>query len=243
MGFGAAAFGKGFRRYSVASLLASLVAGGLSATQGRDLGANRPTPWGGVYERTMISVYLLWMSVLAVVLRASGHAQLAAAGGVSVGNDEAGSEGGVGHALEDWLDRATPPAGAGDGGAAGMGTARHGRAVTVMVELILAEQTLLIVLDDEKGRDTTHWGSGPGLAAAVLLDLARLELIDADADGKIALDGAQPGHELLRKAYATIRDSCKRRTAKGWVNHLPRELRPPRQRLARGLVQRGILEE
>jgi hypothetical protein len=76
MGFGAAAFGKGFRRYSVASLLASLVAGGLSATQGRDLGANRPTPWGGVYERTMIGVYLLWMSVLAVVLlRASGHAQ------------------------------------------------------------------------------------------------------------------------------------------------------------------------
>jgi hypothetical protein len=36
-----------------------------------------------------------------------------------------------------------------------------------MVELILAEQTLLIVLDDEKGRDTTHWGSDPGLAAAV----------------------------------------------------------------------------
>ena len=125
-----------------------------------------------------------------------------------------------------------------------MGTARHGRAVTVMVELILAEQTLLIVLDDEEGRDTTHWGSGPGLAAAVLLDLARLELIDADADGKIvALDGAQPGHELLRKAYATIRDSSKRRAAKGWVNHLPHELRPLRQRLARGLVQRGILSE
>jgi hypothetical protein len=44
MGFGAAAFGKGFRRFSVASLVTTLVAGGLSAAQGGDLGANKPTP-------------------------------------------------------------------------------------------------------------------------------------------------------------------------------------------------------
>ena len=76
MGFGAAAFGKGFRRFSVASLVTMLVTGGLGATQAGDLGANKPTPWRGVYERTSIGVYLLWMSVLAVVfLRASGHAQ------------------------------------------------------------------------------------------------------------------------------------------------------------------------
>jgi Protein of unknown function (DUF998) len=76
MGFGAAAFGKGFRRYSVASLVTTLVAGGLGATQAGDLGANKPTPWGGVYERTSIGVYLLWMAVLAVVLlRASGRTQ------------------------------------------------------------------------------------------------------------------------------------------------------------------------
>ena len=76
MGFAAAAFGKGFRNYSVASLVTMLVAGGLGATQGGDLGANKPTPWGGGYERTSIGVYLLWMSVLAVVLLgASGRAQ------------------------------------------------------------------------------------------------------------------------------------------------------------------------
>ena len=76
MGFGAAAFGRGFRRFSVASLVTMLVAGGLTGTQGRDLGANKPTPWNGVYERTSIGVYLLWMAVLAVVLlRASGRAQ------------------------------------------------------------------------------------------------------------------------------------------------------------------------
>lgn len=36
------------------------------------------------------------------------------------------------------------------------------------MSLILPEQTLLIALDDEKGRDTTHWESDLGLAGALL---------------------------------------------------------------------------
>jgi hypothetical protein len=112
------------------------------------------------------------------------------------------------------------------------------------VDLILAEQTLLIALDDKKGRDKTQWGSDPGLAAALLLDLARLELVTVDADGKIAaVDGAPPGHELLRDAYTTIRGSSRSRTAKRWVQRLPRKLRPLRRRVSRGLVQRGIVAE
>jgi hypothetical protein len=76
MGFAAAAFGKGFRNYSVASLVTMLVAGGLTGTQKNAVAANLPTPWNGVYERTSIGVYLLWMSVLAaVLLRASGRTQ------------------------------------------------------------------------------------------------------------------------------------------------------------------------
>jgi golgi phosphoprotein 3 len=112
------------------------------------------------------------------------------------------------------------------------------------VGLTLAEQTLLIALDDEKGRDTTRWGSDAGLAGALLLDLARLKLVGTDAGGKIAaLAGIPPGHELQRDVYATIASSVKRRDAKGWVERLPRELGPLRQRVARGLVQRGILSE
>jgi hypothetical protein len=38
----------------------------------------------------------------------------------------------------------------------------------------------------------------------------------------VALDGVQPGHELLRDAYAAIRGSSKRRSAKGWVGDLRR---------------------
>ena len=48
MGFAAAAFGKGFRNYSVASLVTMLVAGRLTGTQKNAVAANLPTPWGGV---------------------------------------------------------------------------------------------------------------------------------------------------------------------------------------------------
>jgi len=112
------------------------------------------------------------------------------------------------------------------------------------VELILAEQTLLIALDDAKGRDTTQWAGDAGLAAALLLDLARLELVEVDADEHVvAADGPPPAHELLRDAHAAIAASEKRRTAKGWVSRLPRHLKPLRTRLARGLVGRGVLAE
>lgn len=43
--------------------------------------------------------------------------------------------------------------------------------------------------------------------------------------------------------YRAIRESSKRRNADGWVQRLPREVKPLRQRLAGGLVQRGILSE
>ena len=65
-----------------------------------------------------------------------------------------------------------------------------------------------------------------------------------DADRKIvAVDGALPGHELLRDAYTTIRGSSKPRNARRWVQRLPRKLKPLRRRLSRGLVQRSILAE
>jgi hypothetical protein len=112
------------------------------------------------------------------------------------------------------------------------------------VDLTLAEQVLLIALDDGHGRDRTQSGSEAGLAGALLLDLARLELLTADADGKLtAGDGAQPDDELLRHAHTAIGQSSRRRSARSWVQRLPRELKPLRLRVARGLVRRGILRE
>jgi hypothetical protein len=68
IGFGAAAFGRGFRIYSAITVLAMLGAGGVVGTQIAAIAANQPTPWMGLVER--ISVYgpLVWMTVLAVML-------------------------------------------------------------------------------------------------------------------------------------------------------------------------------
>jgi Protein of unknown function (DUF998) len=70
--FGAAAFGKGFRYYSIATIIVLLVFGTLTGIAGPDISKNLPTPLAGIWERINIGVYMLWTMVLAmVVLRKS----------------------------------------------------------------------------------------------------------------------------------------------------------------------------
>ena len=75
IGFGAGAFGRRFRVYSIATLATVLVFGALTALEAPRIAAGLPTPWLGVTERINIGAYLLWMAVLAVmVLRARNAA-------------------------------------------------------------------------------------------------------------------------------------------------------------------------
>jgi hypothetical protein len=68
IGFGAAAFGKRFRLYSIATLLTVLVFGALTFLDAPRVGANLPTPWLGVGERINLGMFLLWVVVLATAL-------------------------------------------------------------------------------------------------------------------------------------------------------------------------------
>ena len=68
IGFAAAAFGKWFRRYSVATIVIMIVFGVMTGLQSPQLEANLPTPWIGLWERINIGVYMLWVVVLAVLL-------------------------------------------------------------------------------------------------------------------------------------------------------------------------------
>jgi len=68
IGFGAAAFGKRFRFYSIVTILILIASSVLTGLDGPRIGANLPTPWVGVWERIMIGVFLLWVVVLAIVL-------------------------------------------------------------------------------------------------------------------------------------------------------------------------------
>ena len=65
IGFGATAFGKRFRFYSIGTILALLVAG----VVGFWLAASgQPTSWFGVIERINVYSYLLWVALLAIIL-------------------------------------------------------------------------------------------------------------------------------------------------------------------------------
>ena len=68
IGFGATAFGKRFRLYSIGTIVMLFVFGALAGLNGPQMAANLPTPWMGVWERINIFGFLLWVVVLAIAL-------------------------------------------------------------------------------------------------------------------------------------------------------------------------------
>jgi hypothetical protein len=72
IGFGAAALGRRFRLYSVATIVLLLAFGVLTGMGAPKVAANLRTPMRGVYERIDIALFLLWVVVMAAALRRSG---------------------------------------------------------------------------------------------------------------------------------------------------------------------------
>lgn len=68
IGFGATAFGSGFRRFSIAILAVLVVFGAVVFLDAPRYAAGRPTPGMGLCERIDLAAYLLWVVVLAVLL-------------------------------------------------------------------------------------------------------------------------------------------------------------------------------
>ncbi|HEU5260222.1 MAG TPA: serine hydrolase [Gemmatimonadales bacterium] len=68
MGFGAAAFGKRFRVYSIATMVILFGFGALTGLDAPKIPADLPTPWVGVWERINMAAFLVWFVVLAVTL-------------------------------------------------------------------------------------------------------------------------------------------------------------------------------
>jgi hypothetical protein len=92
-GFGAAAFEKRFRVYSIATMVIGFVFGALTGMQAPKLQANLPTPWMGLWERINIAVYMLWIVVLAIKLLRSGETAVRheIGGGTDVGAPAVGA--------------------------------------------------------------------------------------------------------------------------------------------------------
>ena len=89
MGFGAFAFGRRFRNYSLGTLLTVIVFGLLTAPYAARLAAGQPTPGLGIVERVNVYAALLWVALLAASLlrgprsRAATIARVAARSGIN----------------------------------------------------------------------------------------------------------------------------------------------------------------
>lgn len=68
IGFGATAFGKRFRIYSIVTIMVLIVFGVLTGIDSPRMEADLSTPWIGVWERISIGAYMLWVVVLAIAL-------------------------------------------------------------------------------------------------------------------------------------------------------------------------------
>ena len=75
IGFGATAFGRRFRFYSIATIVVLLAFGVLTFLEAPRLQANLPTRWIGLWERINISAFLLWVVMLGAGLWRAGTPQ------------------------------------------------------------------------------------------------------------------------------------------------------------------------
>ena len=76
-GFGAAAFGKRFRLYSIVTIGIVLTCGAITGTYTSRIQADLPTPWAGAWERVNIAAYMGWIATLAIALLRRDHLTLA----------------------------------------------------------------------------------------------------------------------------------------------------------------------
>lgn len=107
---------------------------------------------------------------------------------------------------------------------------------------LIAEDVLLLLLDDETGRlESTHLD--PLLGGAVLMELALAGNLEVRTDGTwsrsrvhVLTDGPVPGSPVLRDALVEVRE--KERSAQDLVPRIGKGLKDT---LLDGLVERGIV--
>jgi len=68
IGFGAATFGKGFRFYSIATIIVFIVFGVLTFVEAPNVDKNGQTPYIGLWERINIAAFMVWMLVFSAIL-------------------------------------------------------------------------------------------------------------------------------------------------------------------------------
>jgi len=109
--------------------------------------------------------------------------------------------------------------------------------------LTIAEELLLLALDDEKGNIVFSAANslGYGLAGAILSELTLEERITLEGKKVVITNDAPLEDKVLNRIASQIKDSAKSRSPRSWIERLNKtELR---KELLQRLVEKGILQE
>ena len=109
--------------------------------------------------------------------------------------------------------------------------------------LSLAEEIVLLSLDDETGRPVGRGGMAPdlALAGALLMDLALAGRLDTDRDRVMVVNAAPTGDAVPDAALAALATAGAPADARGLIHLLSREAAPWRNALLDRLVALGVL--
>jgi golgi phosphoprotein 3 len=110
-------------------------------------------------------------------------------------------------------------------------------------ELLVAEEIFLLVTDDKRGTSANVPGVDRSLAGALLFELAMGGCLAYQGNTFVPGAAAAADHPLLAEVLERVRAEDKPRTAKWWVQWLPRQVKPLRTKVGQNLVARGVLSE
>jgi golgi phosphoprotein 3 len=111
-------------------------------------------------------------------------------------------------------------------------------------KLSLAEELLLLALNDEKGTVLMagSMGLSYGLAGALLIDLVEAGHLRIEGKDLVAAPGGSAGDEILDEVLGAIRNAKRTRDVKYWVGKIGRSAGKIRKRLLDRLAEKRILQ-
>jgi Golgi phosphoprotein 3 len=112
-------------------------------------------------------------------------------------------------------------------------------------KLSLAEELLLLALNDEKGTVlmTGSIGLPYGLAGALLVELIDAGLLRIDGKALVAAPAGSARDEVLDGVLAQVRSAKRNRNLTSWVGRIGRSGRKIKAKIADRLVAKGILQK
>jgi golgi phosphoprotein 3 len=115
--------------------------------------------------------------------------------------------------------------------------------MSTLNSLTLAEELLLVALDDERGTliPLPPFSMEVASAAALLMDLTLMGRIDTDEQALMVLSTTPTGNVLLDEVLAQVSAEAVPRTTAEWMNRLATGT-VTRDRIIAALVERGVLQ-